>query len=137
MILPPARVDAAPGEAWAPTNAYASGTLIGSGGMAFACVLPGTSDSNTVFSGADDVEDGTVTWRRVASFKRRQGFALTVTSVGDVYLNLGYGAAEGRGVKLPSASSPHQVGSALGGEAYQGPVYLYSTSAVVVTGTEW
>ncbi len=131
FVLP--STEASVGFAWSTTRVYAAGAQVAVGGRTYMCALPGTSGTNAAVFGSSQVTDGTVVWLRSMA-KMREGLALSLFSVGDIYLSFGDKASQGKGIWLPAGDGPYQISP---DEPYQGRLSLFSTSTVTVAGTEW
>jgi hypothetical protein len=118
---------------WATGTVYRAGTPVKANGVLYVCAVPGTSGTNVAVFTGRTVTDGTAVWCK-ARIQERAGLALTVDSVGDVFLSVGGLARSGVGVRLAGGLGPYQV--SLSGSP-QDQVSIYSTSTVTVTGTEW
>lgn len=77
-------------RAWQATNAYANGQYASIGNAAHMCLVGGTSSTNAPTAGADVVQDGTVTWVRIASGNDRR-FCLVKKVSGSTAVMLGFG----------------------------------------------
>ncbi len=118
---------------WQASTAYAQGDMVlaTTNGMAYMCVVPGTSsNSATAYPvGMNDFSDGTSCVWRVALAKPRKLMVVCNDGTGTVYLTEFQGASGvGKGARL-NASGGAMVISAPGDDVPQGAIYAISAGA--------